>query len=329
MQRNLATVALAALAALGLGCAMLGLGKKEPIAARVGDEVITVAELDESIKTQLYDLRSKALRSQLSQRALEAEAKKRGVTVEAMLDEEFKKLPPVDDAAVKDFYEKNKDRARGAPLEAVAPQIKALLEGEAKRKAVEAIIAKTETKIELERPRVALRPGGPSRGPADAKVTVVEFSDFQCPYCQRAKPVLDEIAKKHPTDVRIVYRHLPLDMHARARPSAEAAACAEEGNKFWEYHDRLFANQKALGDEDLRKYATEVGLDASAFDECVKTRRHKAAIDADVEEAKKIGVSGTPTFVVNGIMAGSGTSELENLIQEELGQPATASASGS
>src|SRR5262245_45522971 len=109
-----------------------------------------------------------------------------------MLEDEFKKLPPVDDAAVKDFYEKNKERARGAPLEAVAPQIKSLLEGEQKRKALDEIIAKTPTKIELERPRVALRPGGPSRGPADAKVTVVEFSDFQCPYCQRAKPVLDE-----------------------------------------------------------------------------------------------------------------------------------------
>src|SRR5262245_42891428 len=102
MLRKLATLslALAALAAFVLGCASSGLGKQEPIAARVGDEVITVAELDESIKVQLYDLRSKALKSQLSQRALEVEAKKRNLTVDAMLNEEFAKLPPVDDAAV-------------------------------------------------------------------------------------------------------------------------------------------------------------------------------------------------------------------------------------
>jgi protein-disulfide isomerase len=331
MQRNLAVVWLAAVAAFGLGCAGVGAGKEEPIAARVGDEVITVAELDESIKVQLYDLRSKALRSQVSQRALEVEAKKRGLTVDAMLEEEFKKQPPVDDAAVKDFYEKNKERARGAPLETVAPQIKAMLEGESKRKAVDAIIAKTPTQIELERPRVEVSSVGPSRGPANARVTIVEFSDFQCPFCQRAKPVLDEVEKRHPNDVRIVYRHLPLDsIHARARPSAEAAACAAEGNKFWEYHDRLFANTKALGDADLRKYAAEVGLDAATFDECVKTRRHQAAVEADVEEAKKLGITGTPAFVVNGILvSGYKTAdEFDALIKEELGTT-TASASGS
>jgi protein-disulfide isomerase len=332
MLRNLATVSLAALAAFALGCASAGLGKDEPVAARVGDEVITVAELDESIKVQLYDLRSKALKSQLSQRALEAEAKKRNLTVEAMLNEEFQKLPPVDDAAVKDFYEKNKDRARGAPLEAVAPQIKSLLEGEAKRQAVDAIIAKTETTIVLERPRVQVGTTGPARGPADARVTIVEFSDFQCPFCARAKPVLDEVEKRHPKDVRIVYRHLPLDsIHPRARPSAEASACAAESNKFWEYHDRLFANNKALSDADLRKYASEVGLDAAAFDECLKSGRQKAAVDADVQEAQRLGITGTPAFVVNGILMSGYKSadEFDALIREELGAQATASASGS
>ena len=98
--------------------------------------------------------------------------------------------------------------------------------------------------------------------------------------------------------MRIVYRHLPLDsLHPRARASAEAAACAEEGNKFWEYHDRLFANNRALADADLRKYAVEVGLDTAAFDECVRTRRHQAAVEADVQEAKKLGITGTPAFV--------------------------------
>ena len=92
--------------------------------------------------------------------------------------------------------------------------------------------------------------------------------------------MLDEIATRYPKDVRIVYRHLPLDgLHPRARASAEAAACAEDGNKFWEYHDKLFANNRALGDEELRKYAAEVGLDAAAFDQCVKTRKYASAVE--------------------------------------------------
>jgi protein-disulfide isomerase len=345
-------MSLALLTAVGLGCATLGLGKgAEPVAARVGDEVITVAELDAKIKGDLWkrqtgdgnplrvhEVRTAALKSFVAERALEAQAKKRGLTVEAMLDAEFKALPPVDDAAIKAFYDQNADKVQGRPLESISPQIRSHLEGEAKHKVVEAILAKTETKIELVRPpvpRVQVSAGGAARGPADARVTIVEFSDFQCPYCQRAKPVLDEIEKRYPKDVRIVYRHLPLDsLHPRARPSAEAAACAADGNKFWEYHDRLFANNRALADADLRKYAAEVGLDAKSFEECVSSRRHQAAVEADVQEAKKLGITGTPAFVLNGILMSGLKSpdDFDALIKEELGKPATpapAAASGS
>jgi len=342
MQRRLASGWLAAIAAFGLGCATLGIGKgNEPVAARVGDEVITVAELDAEIKEDLwkretgdgnpsrvYDLRSTAAKNLIGKRALEAEAKKRGLTSDALLEAEFKTLPPISDEEVKKFYDENAARLPGTTLEAIAPRIRSHLESEQKRKAVDAIIAKADTKIELERPRVELRPGGPSRGPANAPVTIVEFSDFQCPFCQRAKPVLDEIATRHPQDVRIIYRNLPLDsLHPRARASAEAAACAGEGNKFWEYHDKLFANNRALGDDELRKYAAEVGLDAAAFDECVKSRKHASAVEADVQEAKKIGISGTPAFVVNGILlTGLQTADaLDVVIQEELGRNASGS----
>jgi protein-disulfide isomerase len=343
MHRFPATVSLAALAAFGLACTALPGKSKEPVAARVGDEVITVAELDAQIKEDLWkrqtgdgnpakvhDLRMASVNKLVGQRALDAEAKKRGLTTDAMLEAEFKALPPVDDAAVKAFYDQNAAQMQGRPLEAVAPQIRSHLENEEKRKVVEAIIAKTDTKIELVRPRVSVSGTGPARGPADARVTIVEFSDFQCPFCQRAKPVLDEVEKRHPNDVRIVYRHLPLDsIHPRARPSAEASACAADGNKFWEYHDRLFANTKALTDADLRKYAAEVGLDSAAFDECVRTRRHRATVEADVNEAKKLGITGTPAFLVNGVMLSGlkSADELDAVIKEELGTSAPASGS--
>jgi protein-disulfide isomerase len=339
MRRRLASGALAALAAFGLGCSSLPFGKQsDPVAVRIGDEVITVPELDAQIKEDLWkretadespprvhEVRMAAAKSMLAKRAMEAEAKKRGITTDAMIDAEFKSLPPISDDEVKAFYDKNVSQMQGAPLEVMKPRIRSHLENEAKRKAVDAIIARSGAKIELVRPRVDLRPGGPSRGPDDAPVTIVEFSDFQCPFCQRAKPVLDEIATRHPKDVRIVYRNLPLDsLHPRARASAEAAACAAEADKFWPYHDKLFANNRALGDEELRKYAAEVGLDAATFDACVKSHKHAAAIAADEQEAKKIGITGTPAFVVNGIvMTGLQTSDaLETVIQEELGKTA-------
>ena len=339
MQRMIASGWLAAIAAFGLGCETLS-GGDDPVAARVGDEVITVSELDAEIKEELwkretgdgnpsrvYEVRSLAAKQLVAKRAVEAEAKKRGLTTDALIEAEAKALPPISDDEVKKFYDENAARLPGTTFEAIAPRIRSHLEGEGKKKAIDAIIAKTETKIELLRPRVEVAGVGASRGPADARVTLIEFSDFQCPYCQRAKPVLDEIEKRHPNDVRIVYRHLPLDsLHPRARASAEAAACAADGNKFWEYHDKLFANNRALGDEELRKYAAEVGLEAAAFDECLKSRKHASAVEADVQEAKKIGITGTPAFVVNGIlMTGLQTADaLDVVIKEELGQPAEA-----
>jgi thiol-disulfide isomerase/thioredoxin len=237
MHRILARGSLAALAAAGLACAALDFWKApDPVAVRVGSEEFTVSELDAKIKedlwkqqtgdgnpSRLYELRLNAAKWLVQQRALDAEANKRGLTRDAMLDEEFKQLPPVDEAAVKAFYDQNTAKVQGAPLEALAQQIRSHLEGEAKRKAVETIVAKYDPHIDLVRPRVALRPGGQAKGPANARVTLVEFSDFQCPFCQQAKPVLDEIAKRHPNDVRIVYRNLPLEsLHPRARASAEA-----------------------------------------------------------------------------------------------------------
>ena len=344
MSRRMMSGWLAAIAAFGLGCGTLSKGD-EAVAARIGDEVITVAELDADIKEELwkretgdgspsrvYDLRANAVKNLVAKRAVEKEAEKKNLTSEEYLEAEFKALPPISDEEVKKFYDENAARLPGTPLEAVSPRIRSHLEAEAKRKMVDSIVAKADPKIELVRPRVDLRPGGPSRGPADAKVTLVEFSDFQCPFCVRAKPVLDEIATRYPKDVRIVYRHLPLDsLHPRARASAEAAACAEDGNKFWEYHDKLFANNRALGDEELRKYAAEVGLDAAAFDQCLKTRKYASAVEADVQEAKKIGITGTPAFVVNGIlMTGLQTADaLDVVIKEELGQPASAAGAGS
>ncbi len=141
----------------------------------------------------------------------------------------------------------------------------------------------------------------PQRGPADAWVTIVEFSDFQCPACGAAEPTVAELLARYPNDVRLVYKHFPLSsIHLYARPAAIAAECAREQGRFWEMHDRLFAGQRALSSEDLAAYASAAGLDVAAWQSCLSTPEPAARVDADQALGMKMGVHVTPTFVING-----------------------------
>jgi protein-disulfide isomerase len=143
--------------------------------------------------------------------------------------------------------------------------------------------------------RYAVPAGGPMRGPAGAKVTIVEFSDFQCPFCARATATVERILREYPNDVRIFYRHDPLSFHDRARAAAEAAAAADLEGKFWAMHDTLFANQGRLDDESLARYAKELGVDQAK-----RAAAAKVLVDTDLALASRLGVRGTPTFFVNG-----------------------------
>ena len=140
----------------------------------------------------------------------------------------------------------------------------------------------------------------PSRGPATAKVTIIEFSDFQCPFCSRVVPTLEEVRKLYGNDVRIAFKQNPLPMHPQAPLAAEASLAAAEQGKFWEMHDKLFANQRALAREDLDKYAQEIGLDMAKYKVALDSGKFKARIAADQAEAGKFGARGTPSFFING-----------------------------
>ena len=137
-------------------------------------------------------------------------------------------------------------------------------------------------------------------GPENAKVTVVEFSDFECPYCSRAADALNALKKKYPDNVRFVFRQFPLSFHKNAHLAAQAAAAAGAQGKFWEYHDLLFKNQKALSRADLEKYAKEVGLNMAKFNKALDDKTHAASVDADMKLGGDVAVSGTPTMFVNG-----------------------------
>ena len=312
------------------------------VAAEIDGEPITVAELDERIKEELfqsragdaaklYALRSDMLEEVIRERLLEAEAKRRGVPAEGVIELELKEMGPVPEEEIVAFYEQNFAKQGERKLEEIRDQIQRYLESRRAAEVPRRLREKAAVEVMLAAPRYDVAAEGPSKGPADARITIVEFSDFQCPYCQRAAGTVDEVLAKYPGEVRFVYRHLPLDrIHPNARGAAEAAACADEQGQFWAYHDKLFENNRALAKEDLLRYASDAGLDAGRFQACFDERRFKDKVEADLQAARAVGISGTPAFVVNGILL-SGAQPAEaffKVIDQELARPAASGAAG-
>ena len=145
--------------------------------------------------------------------------------------------------------------------------------------------------------------GDPSYGPADAPITIIEFSDFECPYCQRwHEEVWKKLVVAYPSQIRLVYRDFPLySIHPNAGPAANAAACANEQGKYWEFHDLLFSGAEKLGEAAYRTYASALNMDLSAFQLCLDENRYEAEVTADFEYASSLGISSTPTFFINGV----------------------------
>jgi protein-disulfide isomerase len=160
----------------------------------------------------------------------------------------------------------------------------------------------------------------PVKGPKDAWVTIVEVSDFQCPFCNRVTPTLKEVEQKYGQDVRIVFKHNALSFHQRAKPAARATECAREQGKFWEMHDIVFQNQRQLEDADLERYAGEIKLNVEDWKKCYASNKHDARIDADQQLAVSLGARGTPAFFINGryLSGAQPFAAFQALIDEEL-----------
>ena len=199
----------------------------------------------------------------------------------------------------------------------------------------EKILAKLETmgRAAPERPQPQ-RPQGPDpakvysmpiegsamKGPADAWITLVEVSEFQCPFCKRVVPTIKEIEKKYGNDIRFVFKNNPLPFHNRAQPASLAGMCANEQGKFWEMHDLMFENQNALEDTNLENYAKQAGVDMKKWQACYTAKKYADAISAEQAQASKFGARGTPAFFINGRFL-SGAQPVESfvaIIDEEL-----------
>ena len=142
----------------------------------------------------------------------------------------------------------------------------------------------------------------PLKGPANAKVTIVEFSDFQCPFCKRGASIVEDVLKAYPNEVKLYFKHLPLSFHENAKPAAIASLAAHKQGKFWEMHDKLFQNQSNLSEQSIQQYAKEIGLNMDKFQSDIKDEAIAKQVDADTELGQSLGVQGTPGFFVNGVL---------------------------
>jgi protein-disulfide isomerase len=311
-------------------------GDASQVVAEVDGTPITRGDLDKTaaepllaIRQQEYETLRRALDEMITDRLMEKEAAARKITKEALLKSEVEDLVPAPDAAKLDaLYEQHRHRFGGKSREQMGPEIARAVRQQdlnARRQAfAEELRSKGKVRVALDPPRahVAIPAGAPALGPASAPVTIVEFSDYQCPYCKRAQGVVDELVAKYKDKIRLVHRDFPLDNHPGAVPAARAARCADEQGKFWDYHRGLLMTPGDFSDEDLRSRAASLGLDASKFDTCLKSDRHDAAIRASVEDGQRIGVTGTPAFFINGRMlfGARPIEQFQEVIEAELAQ---------
>jgi protein-disulfide isomerase len=257
--------------------------------------------MDREYQQNLHQLIENSLDQVVQDRLLEAEAASRHITKDQLLTEI--KPATVTDADINAFYEQNKAQIP-APKEQVADKIKAYLEQQGQQKSrseyFKTLQAKYKVDYKLEPIRVPVVANGPAKGPANAPVTIVEFSDFQCPYCSRLIPSIQEVEKKYGDKVRLVFRQYPLPMHPNAQKAAEASLCANDQGKFWQLHDAMFSNQNALGVDQLKAKAAELGLNADKFNKCLDSGEKVAIVQADQKDGQAAGVNGTPAMFING-----------------------------
>ena len=306
--------------------------------AEVDGRAVTRAELDRAGGKPLADLRLQLYRAEqqkidelIIEKLLSSEAQKKGISSATLLEQEVEsKIPAVTKEEIEALYNNNKERIP-VELEKVRDKIADFVKNQKTETAKSQYLKRLKERAKIAtylkpppiyRVHVPMQ-GSPFKGGENATVTVVKFEDFQCPFCKQVQPTLAELLKRYDGKVKLVHRDLPLDsIHPLARQAAEAARCAGEQGKFWEYHDVLYANSTKLSLEDLKGYADELGLNSPSFLSCYNGGKFKAAVQNDFEVGSRLGITGTPTFFINGRQI-SGALPVESfaaVIDEELGQ---------
>jgi protein-disulfide isomerase len=304
--------------------------------ATVGDHKITEKDLDAKVKPQIdqmraalekrvdqliagktFDLKRQTLESMTDEYLIGQAAQHDKLSVDDYLKKEYSGKSAVTDVDAKKFYDQNKG-ATTAPYDKLKPQLMTMLNRQA---LLERLRKNEPVKILLEPERVAVdSTGHPALGAKDAPITIVEFADFQCPYCKASEATLTQLRTKYGDKIRLVHMDFPLPFHAHSLDAAKAARCANDQGKFWPYRDALFANQSKLAPADLKTTAKTIGLNTTNFDTCFDSAKYDSLIKADQAAGEKAGVDGTPAFFIDGrpLTGAQPAPKFEELIDDEL-----------
>lgn len=288
------------------------------VVAEFGGDVLTYGDLADSSSSEikwleakfqrdLFKLEQQKIEDVVTVRLIDRAAKSDGLTPDAWVSR-VRESVTVADAEIAAFYDA-RVKATGASLDASRAHIESTIRAHKEKAAFEQAVVdlkgKAKLAIDLPVPTAIIAhldlADRPSRGKPDAKVTIVEFSDFECPYCARAAPQLEALLAQYPDDVRLVYMHFPLPSHPNAVSTAIASRCAQTQGRFWTLHDAIFADPKDLSRDRFVAWARASNLDVAAFEACLGDPKAKAFVDADLAQGEQYGISSTPSFYINGI----------------------------
>ena len=302
------------------------------VLATIGTEKITMADIRTRVGHDLDKMEMRyrrarhrtvemALQDIVRERTLMAEAERQKKTVDELVVAEAGGTLEPSEVEIATWYKENPNRTGGRPLDQIRPQIADFLRSERQKKASEQLTQRLNRERQV---TVLLQPfrltfndeKAPSKGPRSAPFTLVEFSDFQCPFCSRFFPTLKQLEQQYGDTLRIVYRQYPLTkLHPYAFKAAEASLCASEQGKFWEMHDLLFQDQARISVNDLKVKASRLGLNQKKFDTCLDSGQFASQVQEDLDEGAQIGVDGTPALFLNGISIDGGAVPLETVVK--------------
>jgi protein-disulfide isomerase len=291
---------------------------------------ITSAELQKQYGGRLFQARTTYYQAErtildefIEQYLLEQQAKAENLTVDQLLERHVTNAIPKDppEEMLRLYYEvinpkETYENVRGQLVD----RLRTIRTAKVKAAYLESLHSKAKVTFGLDVPRIEISVKNAAlRGSADAPIMLVEYADYECPYCQQVQPAIDKVIDEYKGKVALVFKDTPLPMHAHAAKAAEASRCAESQGKFWEYHDMLFA-KKQLDPTQLKEYARDLKLDSAAFDKCLDSGARTELINAQLNEAQSLGIQGTPTFFVNGraTFGNLSVEQLRQVIDEEL-----------
>lgn len=310
----------------------------ETTVATVNGTEITLKQVDETVlsaiyplQQQLYAIRKVALDNLITARLLEAEARSQGVSIEELRERLTRGEINITRAQVEEAYAQNASFFASMSPDEARERLRLDLENQARmrqyRAGVEELRRKWPVVVKLPAPATPvsfgpeLEDGSPGKGPPKAAVTIVEFSDFECPFCARVQDTLRQIMERYGGDVRLVFKHLPSEGHRNSLAAARAAYCAGEQDRFWQFHDALFASGN-LSPAVFGETAARLGLRREKFDACLSGEGSRTAVVRDIELARRYRIDSTPSFLINGKLVKGALSfaEFQTIIERELQQ---------